>query len=477
MNDDVDPDTLAAWRALVVEEASGLTDAFEVRIEHQAWRGATYEKGGMRALNGSRLTGLSVRVWLHGATGFASSHDPSPTAVRGMVEEAARAAKSNARQENPSFPYRSLGADQVVHDPTLGHDPFDAEPAEIEELLARAHDGALEADPGAFARCKLATTSRRILFADADGREVTTRFLLTTLQAQALHRDGPRLGEGVDWASGARGLDGFVEDEAPEALGRRAAERGREASRAVAAPAGRQRVLCDPVLSGLLAHESFGHLTEYDLIASRWSLLAGERGQRFADETVSVVDAPTVPGAPDQGIRLPYDDEGVEGQTVRMLDQGVLSDWMHARGSAGEAGGQPTGNGRAMNVRKEPMVRMRNTFFEPGDWSLEEALEELGDGVYLIEGRGGSPASDGSFMFTAVRGYLVEGGQPTQPVRSTAISGNILDFLQGVEAVTDDFHVTTTNFGGCSKRGQGPLPVGMGGPHVLVDQALVGGQA
>lgn len=477
MSDDVTAETLATWRDRVAGEAARVSEAFEARTEHKATLGATYEKGAMRSLNESRLAGLSVRIWVDGAAGFASGHDPSSSAVRELVREALSIAESNARQQNASFSYRSAGEGKVRYEPTISQDPFQADPEDIATVLKRAHDQAHDEDPGAFVRCKLGASSRRVAFADASGRTARTRFVLTTLQAQAVHRDGPRLGEGFAWASGERGLGGFEGDERPEALGRRAAERGREASTAIAAPAGRQRVLCDPVLSGLLAHESFGHLAEYDLIASGWSILADQRGNRFADEQVSVADAPSVPGQPNQGIRLPYDDEGVEGRTVRMLDQGVLTDWMHARGSGAELGEAATGNGRALSVRCEPLVRMRNTYFEPGDWSIEEALEALGDGVYLIEGRGGSPSSDGSFMFTAVRGYKVENGEITEPLRSTAISGNILDFLEGVEAATDDFHVTTSNFGGCSKRGQGLLPVGMGGPHLLVDGALVGGEA
>jgi TldD protein len=124
---------------------------------------------------------------------------------------------------------------------------------------------------------------------------------------------------------------------------------------------------------------------------------------------------------------------------------------MHKRSTAHAEGANPTGNGRAFSVRHPPIVRMRNTYFEAADHTLEEAIELLGDGVYLMDGRGGAPASDGTFTFTAARGYKVEDGEIVEPTRSTTISGHVLDFLDGSEALTENVEVTTTNFGGCGK--------------------------
>jgi TldD protein len=263
----------------------------------------------------------------------------------------------------------------------------------------------------------------------------------------------------------------------PEALGRETARTAREALDAKPCPAGRSRVLTDPHLSGLLAHESFGHLTEYDLVASGWSVLKDRVGERLASELVTIRDSPVVPGSPLAGVRVPYDDEGVEGRDIDLLRKGVLHAWMHTRDSSSATGSAPTGNARALDARFAPIVRMRNTYFEPGEGTVDEAIELLDDGIYLIGGRGGSPRSDGSFMFTAKRGYVVKGGRIDHPIRSVSFHGNVLDCLKGVEFLTSDFAVHTTAFGGCGKWDQSFLHVGTGGPHVLVAEALVGGQA
>ena len=54
-----------------------------------------------------------------------------------------------------------------------------------------------------------------------------------------------------------------------------------------------------------------------------------------------------------------------------------------------EFGTGPTGNARAYAFSDEPLVRMRNTAFLPGQHSLEEMIASIEDGYYLIETNNG----------------------------------------------------------------------------------------
>ena len=131
---------------------------------------------------------------------------------------------------------------------------------------------------------------------------------------------------------------------------------------------------------------------------------------------------------------------------------------------------------RAVNFTFAPIPRMKNTYFAPGDLSEEEALEQLGTGIYAIRSAGGSVESDGSFIFQASRGYWVENGEKQYPLKDVALSGNILDLLKNVRGATKDLQLFSSYFGGCGKDGQSPLPVGLGGPHLLLKQATFGGE-
>jgi TldD protein len=84
---------------------------------------------------------------------------------------------------------------------------------------------------------------------------------------------------------------------------------------------------------------------------------------------------------------------------------------------------------------------------------------------------------DGNFLFKAVRGYWIENGEKKEPLREVALTGNILEFLQNVEGRTKDFQLSSGYFGGCGKGGQYPLPVGLGGPKLLMREATFGGKA
>jgi TldD protein len=393
-----------------------------------------------------------------------------------LVERVAAFASSSARLCVRGFAPGEAKARRATYRPRVARMPRECSIEEYDALLRRAHEGAFARDARPKGSVAWASRERRVLYLDSHGSRVDNETLLSTLMVHRTLRADGKVGEGIAYVSGERGPADFEDAGGPEGIGADSAERAVEYWSAKAAPVGRMRVLCDNHLTGLLAHESFGHLTEYDLVASNWSVLAGRQGEILANDKVTIVDAPVVETNTIQGVCVPLDEEGVWGKPVRLLDRGRLANWMHVRGSAAETGDEPRGNARALDFRFPPIVRMRNTYFEPGELDVEEALEELGDGLYLCGGRGGAPHSEGSFMFTAQRGYRVEKGKIIAPVRATSIYGNVFELLHNVEALTSDFKVFATAFGGCGKFAQCFLHVGLGGPHALVSDALVGGE-
>jgi TldD protein len=120
---------------------------------------------------------------------------------------------------------------------------------------------------------------------------------------------------------------------------------------------------------------------------------------------------------------------------------------------------------------------MTNTYFLPGDLTEDEAMEQLGTGIYAIQTSGGQVELDGSFVFKAIRGYWIENGEIQYPIREVALSGNILDLLSKIEGGTKDLKLSSGYFGGCGKGEQSPLPTGMGGPQLIIDDVTFGGEA
>ena len=71
------------------------------------------------------------------------------------------------------------------------------------------------------------------------------------------------------------------------------------------------------------------------------------------------------------------------------------------------------------------------------------------------------------------QGFKIENGEITTPLRDVSLSGNILETLKNVDAIGNDFELSV---GFCGKDGQ-TAPVGDGGPHTRILNALVGGSS
>ncbi|MHC1566603.1 MAG: TldD/PmbA family protein [Candidatus Syntropharchaeia archaeon] len=232
-------------------------------------------------------------------------------------------------------------------------------------------------------------------------------------------------------------------------------------------PGGRFPVILDQELAGVFIHEALGHAVEADLVLEGDSILEGRIGDKIASELITVRDDPSLK---EFGF-FPFDDEGVPGRRKTLIEEGILKSYLHSRETAHKLEGK-AGNARAQGYSK-PIVRMSNTYIENGDFSFEELLEDMGDGIYLCGSRGGQvDTGEGIFQFNAERGYIIEGGEIKTPIRDVSLSGNTLEILKNVKAVANDLRF---NPGKCGKNGQ-LVPVSDGSPHIFVSEAIVGGQ-
>jgi TldD protein len=227
-------------------------------------------------------------------------------------------------------------------------------------------------------------------------------------------------------------------------------------------------VVLDQELAGVFIHEAVGHATEADIILEGGSCLEGKLGERIGSELLTVKDDPS--------LRFngyyPFDDEGSLSHETVLLKEGVLRSYLHSRETAGRLGGSPR-NARSEGT-DQPIVRMSNTYIANGEWKLEELLEELGEGIYLVGSRGGQVnTAEGVFQFNAKRGYFVEKGEKIGLLRDVSLSGQTLEILKDITAVGNDLKF---NSGRCGKGGQ-LVPVSDGSPHLLVARAIVGGAA
>ncbi|MEM3578864.1 MAG: TldD/PmbA family protein [Candidatus Bathyarchaeia archaeon] len=256
--------------------------------------------------------------------------------------------------------------------------------------------------------------------------------------------------------------------ETPEIVGERAAKRAVDQLKAKPPKGGTFPVVLGPNVVGVFVHEAFGHLAEADLTLSG-SVLMDKLGKKVASEVVTIYDDGTIEGAFGS---FKYDDEGVPAQKTLLIKDGIVVGLMHNKETAQKFNTQSTGNARAEDFRVEPIIRMRNTFMAPRDYSFEELVEDIKFGYYFKSFRGGQANLDGTFQVGIEEGYEIVKGEIGEPVRNASISGNTLETLHKVDAVGKDFELWP---GRCGK-GQTAF-VCDGGPHIRVLEVLVGGSA
>jgi TldD protein len=233
---------------------------------------------------------------------------------------------------------------------------------------------------------------------------------------------------------------------------------------------GQHTVVLDPYLAGVFIHEAFGHLSEADFVYENprmQELLT--LGKPMAIPQLNVIDDATLPGLPGT---LHYDDEGVPAQRKYLIKDGILSQRLHSRETAGKMQETPTGNARAINATYPPIVRMTNTAIEPGDCSFEDMIGDIEEGVYAVRMLGGQTNGE-MFTFAAGEGYMLRNGKIAEPVSDVTLTGNVFQTLKDIDAIGND---TLYVSGGCGKGGQMPLAVSVGGPHVRIKDVVVGGR-
>ena len=234
---------------------------------------------------------------------------------------------------------------------------------------------------------------------------------------------------------------------------------------------GQMSVVMGAGASGILLHEAMGHAFEADFNRKGQSIFADKMGSQVCPKGVNVVDDGTIAG--NRGA-CSYDDEGVPGQKTYMVEDGVLTSYLHDRISASWYGVAPTGNGRRENFRYNPIPRMRATYMESGQAAPEDLIASVREGIYVDEFSNGQvKIGEGDFTFFVKSGYMIQDGRLTAPVKDINIIGNGPQALADIVAVGNDLKIDNGTWT-CGKEQSVPVSCGM--PTVLISNLIVGGE-
>ena len=408
--------------------------------------------------------GGCIRVLKGSGWGFATFND---------MDEAEKYAKMAVRQAElvggEAFDLAEVGPHEQVYRTPVDNDPAEVPLDDKHAMCRRYNDAILGHECIRSSRVIYRDSHTTTWFANSEGTFIEQEYVFSGIVIGAIAVDGDNIQHAREDNGDLRGFDKVTGmDEACEKV----VERALESLEAQPVEAGTYTVIVDPKLCGVFVHEAFGHLSESDFLYENPRLKEiMEIGRRFGPDMLNITDDGSLAG--EAGF-VAFDDEGVPGSRSELIKDGVLAGRLHNRETAAKMGEQPTGNGRAISYRHPPIVRMTNTFMEPGDTSFEEMLADTPDGLYAVGYLGGQTNME-MFTFSAEEAYRIRDGEIAEKVRDVVLTGNVFQTLQNIDRIGSDFAMHG-GLGGCGKGGQSPLRVGDGGPHCRIRDVVIGGR-
>lgn len=458
---------------LLTKLTNAATDRFgaeyaEIRAQNLSKTMFTMKEGRVEAAKQGIESGVALRVIVKGAWGFASvGAMDRETLMNALSDACSMANVASAHLKRPI----KIAAAKVVEDRVQIKSKKNPAEISIEDKIKTA--SVINKVASTFdKRVKSCTIDYLDLtgtnfFANSEGSYIEQDKLYVWSKLAATAQQSGVFTHSRDELGSTAGYELF-DIQTPEALGERLAKRAINQLKAKPPKGGAFPVVLGPNVVGVFVHEAFGHLAEADLALSG-GVLADNLGKKIASDAVTFYDDGTVDGAFGS---FKYDDEGVPAKKSLLIKDGFVTGLMHNRETAQKFNAEPSGNARAEDFRVEPIIRMRNTYFAPKDYSFEELLEGVKAGYYFKSFRGGQASLDGTFQVGIQEACEIVNGELGGPIRDASMSGSTLETLFKVDAVGKDFELHS---GRCGK-GQTAF-IGDGGPHIRVSEVIVGGSA
>lgn len=207
-------------------------------------------------------------------------------------------------------------------------------------------------------------------------------------------------------------------------------------------------IITNPSITGLIAHEAFGHGVEMDMFVRDRAKSKEYMDKYVASPLITMHDgAASVLSAASYF----FDDDGILASDTVIIDKGILKRGISDALSALELGTTPTGNGRRESYKRKSYTRMTNTFFEKGESTLEEMIQSVDNGYMIFDTDNGmEDPKNWGIQCTALYGREIKNGKFTGKIVSPIVmSGYVIDLLTSISMVSTD--VVVIGNGSCGK--------------------------
>ena len=235
---------------------------------------------------------------------------------------------------------------------------------------------------------------------------------------------------------------------------------------------GNYEVLLSESISGLLAHESFGHGMEADTIIKNRAKAKNYIGKKITNSQVNIVDYGNIKNTNGQ---IFFDSDGQICEKIYLVKNGILNNPMMDKFSKLKLKSKKNScSSRFENYDSKNYVRMTNTYFENGKSKKANMLKKIKNGIYIISSHGGmeDPKTWGVQIQNCFGQKIKNGKLVNEFYDGFTISGNLLDIMENVEEIGNDLNLN--DIGYCGKGHKEWVRVSSGGPHMRIKKMLLG---
>jgi TldD protein len=455
----------AKMRSLVAEALSGADDG-ELYIEHAQAESLMFDNGRLKGGSFNTEQGFGLRAVAGEAVGYAHAGDLSVAALKRAADAVGAVTRGYAGSyaAAPQRTNKKLYSDENP----IGTPTFEQKVKVLTDIDAylRGKDHKVRQ-----VTASVAASWQVVDILRADGHRVRDIRPMTRLNISVIVGEGERQESGSYGSGGRIGFGDFIAEDSWQFGADEALRQALVNLEAIDAPAGTMDVVLSSGWPGVMLHEAVGHGLEGDFNRKKTSAFAGLLGQMVAAPGVTVVDDGTIDNRRGS---ITIDDEGTPSAYNVLIENGKLVGYMQDRQNARLMGMTPTGNGRRQGYAHVPMPRMTNTYMLGGDKTPEEIISSVKKGIYAVSFGGGQvDITSGKFVFGCTEAYLIDNGKIGAPIKGAMLIGNGPDAMKRVSMVGNDMKLDT-GIGNCGKAGQW-VPVGVGQPHLRMDQVTVGG--
>lgn len=412
---------------------AGEADVVQLRGQKRLMTYCTVKNGVVEGFAKVHLNGVGARVYVDGKSwGFSSTNMLDFDSVKQALENAVKLGRTSS-----AFKQRKLQLEPIktVEEETtipIKKPPRNLSTQETMEIPLEAYRGAKQAGSHvADIETTYICMEDDKYFLSSEGSRIHQETARVLLFVNVIAKKGASICPASESLAHAGGIELFDEN-TPFSMGKIVAEKAVKLLDAPASPSGKLRVVIHPTLCATLLHEAIGHPLEADLALSGGGF-GNQLDQKVSSPLVTIYDAGHVP----HGLGyFAYDDEGVECKRTDLIKDGVLRSFMHDRTSATLTRAPLTGNSHAWDYSVEPLIRQTNIGLEPGDWSIEEMIEDVKEGLLLEGTFGGQADVNADFTFGFQNAKRITKGNVEEEMRGANVAGNAIEVFNTIDAIS-----------------------------------------